>query len=76
MGKVFFARGRGRPMLHDYEPQHAWGVASPNTINAWLGIDGEKVSFVAKFLPTKCVINSLSAKFTLADSKRKMGSLP
>ena len=32
--------------------------------------------FVFKFLPDKCTINSLSAKFALADSKRKLGGLP
>ena len=76
MGKVFMAQGRGRPTLHDYEPQHAWGIATPCSVNAWLGIDTEQVSLVAKFLPDKCTINSLSAKFALADSKRKLGGLP
>jgi hypothetical protein len=58
------------------ESQHAWGIVSPHAVNAWLGKDAEELSLVAKFLPSKSAINSLSAKFALADSKRKDGGLP
>lgn len=58
------------------ENQHAWGVVSPYVVKAWLGLGSEELSLVAKFLPDKCTINSLSAKFAYAESKRKAGGLP
>lgn len=75
MGKVFMAQGRGRPTLHDYEPQHAWGIATPCSVNAWLGPE-EPTSIVGQFIPSKQKLNALSEKFALAESKRKVGGLP